>query len=165
MTSRHWIELLERIPPQHHHHLVVQLAGGGEVILQAIVHLEEHFLIVRGRSAGSTEAGRVFFIPWERIQYLGLFWDISEEELRQMLGLPAASLATSLAVIRPADASPTPTAPPSSMSAADASLAPAVEPATASDTDRLKKTQPLSRSLLLARLRAKLAQEQRSETP
>jgi hypothetical protein len=74
-----WISLVQTIPPQFHDGLTMLLANGSEFNIQAIVRMEEQFMVVRGRTMGSTDAGLVFFVPYEQITTLGYSKTLKEE--------------------------------------------------------------------------------------
>ena len=82
MQTRSWMKLLQRIPSEQHDILVLLTSIGVEINLQRIMRMEDEFLVVRGRLAGTTDTGRVFFIPYSQINYLGFNKDISEAQLQ-----------------------------------------------------------------------------------
>ena len=59
MQGASWIALFERIPAKLHDTLALTLVTGAEIIMQSLLRLESDFAIMRGRMAGSTDAGRV----------------------------------------------------------------------------------------------------------
>src|SRR5205085_2679930 len=81
MQGPGWVSVLRRIPPQHHDNLVVVTATGMEIMIRAIVRLEEEFVILRGRMAGSTDAGRVLVLPFDQINYLGFNKTMTEVDI------------------------------------------------------------------------------------
>ena len=86
MQNRAWIKLLQRIPPDRHDGLVLMATTGVEISIQTILRQEEDYLVLRGRMAGTTDSGRVFFIPYDQITYLGIVRELKEAEVNAMLG-------------------------------------------------------------------------------
>src|SRR5438045_9447296 len=90
MQGSGWIAVLKRIPRQQHDSLVVVTATGVEIVIRELVRLEEDFLILRGRMAGSTDAGRVIILPFDQINYVGFNKLVPEPELQAMFGQQGA---------------------------------------------------------------------------
>jgi hypothetical protein len=67
MQSSAWVELLRLVPEKQHQNLVVMTAIGNEIAIQDIVRLEAEYLVIRGRLGGTSELGRAFFAPYDRI--------------------------------------------------------------------------------------------------
>src|SRR5260370_16506087 len=86
MQSRAWIKLLQRIPPDRHDGLVLMTTTGNEISIQTIFRQEEDFLVLRGRMSGTTDDGRIFFIPYDQITYLGIVKAMRETEVHALLG-------------------------------------------------------------------------------
>jgi hypothetical protein len=146
MSGADWIALFKRIPVDYHDNLVVMMATGAEVVLQTIAYLEPDYMVARGRSAGSTDTGKIFVVPYAQIDYLSFNRKISEPELKALFGAePTAFVAAAPAAADgTAEAAPLP-APPEP---------PAPEPAGAAAASA--KAPQLSKTVLLARLRARL---------
>jgi hypothetical protein len=150
MKGTVWIGLFHRIPATYHDSLVVKLTSGAEVVLQTLLSLDEDYMVVRGRTAGSTDEGRVFLVPYDQMQYVGFNRYVSEPDLRSMFGSEAAATPPPVVaadpVAEPAPAVSTPEKPP--------------------ETEPPKKPAAISKTILLARLRARLAQDSKpSERP
>src|SRR5437868_6164920 len=160
MQNRAWIKLLQRIPPDRQDGLVLMTNTGVEISIQMIFRQEEDYLVLRGRMAGTTDSGRVFFIPYDQITYLGIVKELKEVEVHALLGgapalapsvqrilnTPSPVHAEAEAAPEPDAAPPEPVAAPVAPEAADASAAPA-KPA-----ERLAIPR---RSGIIARLRAR----------
>jgi hypothetical protein len=86
MHSSVWVTLLRHVPAEQHNQLVVVTTTGTEIALQTILRIENEFVIIRGRLAGSQEAGRVFFLPFERIEYLAFQLALKESEFNDLFG-------------------------------------------------------------------------------
>src|SRR5260370_13066150 len=102
MHSAAWTALLARIPPEQHDRLMLVTTIGQEITLYALLDLTEDYLAIRGRLAGSTDAGRVFFVPYDQINYLGFQKELKESTFRAMFRLPEPR--TSAARTQPVDA-------------------------------------------------------------
>jgi|SRR5579884_3648204 len=83
MRSTAWADLLRHIPANLHDNLCLVTAGGVEIAIQAILRVDHEFLAIRGRLSGSTDAGRVYFIPFARIDYVGFLREVKADEFRE----------------------------------------------------------------------------------
>jgi hypothetical protein len=88
MQSGAWITLLKRIPPAQHNILTLKTLCGTEINLQNILLLEPEYAVIRGRLAATTETGRVYFIPYDQINYVGFAKEIKEDQVRDLFGAP-----------------------------------------------------------------------------
>lgn len=86
MLSQPWIALLKKLPPEQHNQLVLVTTAGLEMSIQTILVMEGECLIFKGRLAGSQDAGRLFYVPYDRIDYLAFSRVVSEEEFRGWYG-------------------------------------------------------------------------------
>src|SRR4051794_41872435 len=96
MQGSVWAALLRQIPADRVNQLVLVTTGGTEIALQGILRIEPEFLAFKGRLAGSQEGGRVFFLPYGHIDYLGIQREVKESEFEEMfagLFAPAAPAA------------------------------------------------------------------------
>jgi hypothetical protein len=91
MHSRAWINLLRRIPPEKQDILSLVTSAGTEISIQNIFRTEDDYLVLRGRLAGTTDAGRVFFIPYDQINYLGFQQEVREVEVHALYGDPSTA--------------------------------------------------------------------------
>jgi hypothetical protein len=92
MQSSMWAALLRHIPGEQHNNLMLVTAGGTEIAIQGILRIDHQFVALKGRLAGSQDSGRVFFIPFSHIDYLGFQKPVKDVEFREMfddLSLPA----------------------------------------------------------------------------
>jgi hypothetical protein len=167
-----WLSLLSKIPRQKHDHLAIVTTTGSEIVLREIVRVENDFIIVRGRMAGSPDQGRVLVLPFDQITYLAFSKMMPEAEINAMFGQEGSA-------VQFKDG-----APPSAETEAGAELTPAApteeavaqgkDPATgakgpaapgAASGKGSAKPAPPSKSILLARLRARLANENGGSLP
>jgi hypothetical protein len=145
MQGSGWLSVLGRIPPPQHNCLVILTTSGMEIMLREIVRMENDFIILRGRMAGSTDDGRAIILPFDQINYLGFNKMMSEAELQAMFGQSDA---------QSPPAAPTPIEKPPAVAPPPAGTPP---PAAAPGGKATAKAAHPSKSLLLARLRARLS--------
>jgi hypothetical protein len=85
MENPSWIELLQRVPARYHNILVLMTATA-ELAIQDLIRMEPEYVVVRGRVSGTTDTGRIFFVPYDRIVYVGLSKPVKEEDVYGMYG-------------------------------------------------------------------------------
>jgi hypothetical protein len=96
MQSSVWVLLLRQVPPEQHNNLMLVTSGRTEIAVQCVLRIDHEFMAVRGRLAGSQDIGRVFFIPYDQIDYLGFQQPVKESEFHDMfdgLTVPAPAAA------------------------------------------------------------------------
>ncbi len=97
MTTSAWLQLLPNLPQSWKDSLVVKTISGTELSVQSIVRIDESFIVIRGRVAGTTEQGQVYFVPIDRIETICIQRPPKEEEmqktLNEMFGLRCVSIA------------------------------------------------------------------------
>jgi hypothetical protein len=142
MHSSVWTALLRHLPPEQHDRLMLVTAGGTEIALQAVLRVEAEFIAVKGRLAGSQEAGRVFFIPYSKIDYLGFQKPLRESEFQELFGGLRLPERGQPAAAEPAAAEPAP---------------PAAEPAPAAPAAPSSAARTPIKSAVLERFRARAA--------
>jgi hypothetical protein len=147
MPENIWVDLLRRIPAAFHDGLVLATVTGADLVMQGIIRLDENFLILRGRPAGTSDAGKLMVLPYHQINYLFFPGRLTEPQMQAMFGggeMSFAVLPTNL---------PTPSAPAEAAAAEPVNDIPA-QPAAEPAAPRLPQH---SKTMLLAKLRAKLA--------
>jgi hypothetical protein len=143
MQGSLWINLLRRIPAELHNSLALGLVTGEEVVVQQLIKMDNEFVIVRGRMAGSTAEGRVMVVPYTHLAMIALNKQIQEAEVQAIFGQAAATSKSNL---------PPPAPPP-----VEANATPL--PKALTPTPGQPKAAPPSKSMLLARLRERLAEK------
>jgi len=152
MKGSAWVGLIRRIPEAQQENLVAVTGTGAEIMVQKILVMDEEFIIFRGRPAGSTEAPRILFMPFDQLNHLAFNKPLQESEVKAMFGNEAAA---------PTEA-PTkaPAVPPiaAEQPAGETPSGPVSRPANspASAPAPLKGAPP-SKSILLERLRERLS--------
>ena len=147
MQKAVWKEILEKVPPEYHNTLLVVTSVGLEVSLQTILRKEEDYLVVRGRLAGTTDTGRVFFIPYDQINLVCVQKPMRLNEVRAMYGEPPEAIDE-----RGEDA------PPAEEPAAEEDVEktrPIMQPPPAEEPPRSSEPPRLNKAELLARIRSR----------
>lgn len=83
MLAVGWSTLLRHIPESQHNQLVFVTRGGTEFWLQGILRVEHEFVVIKGRMGGSQDQGRVFFLPYDSIDYFGYVGLVKETEFQE----------------------------------------------------------------------------------
>jgi hypothetical protein len=65
-----WRKFFEDLPTSEHELAIVALANGDEVSIQRIMKYMDAFMVVRGRLGGTEDAGHVFCLPYDRIEFV-----------------------------------------------------------------------------------------------
>lgn len=94
MQNHAWAALLRHIPPEQQSQYMLVTRGGTEIAVQSLLRLEDEFAVVKGRLAGSQDAGRVFFVPYENIDYFGTQQPVKDADFNEVfnsLVLPGAT--------------------------------------------------------------------------
>jgi hypothetical protein len=167
MQNSEWIGLLRRIPPAEVDRYILVTSIGIEIALMQILRMEDEYLVLRGRLAGTSDAGRAFFVPYDQINFVSSVTPVSEEVVRALFGevppveaqkpeiVPAPDPAAAAAEV-PQEVVPAPTPLPPSTSVAGPGMEPARPPARA----------PLpGKAALLERLRARARGEEAKPAP
>jgi hypothetical protein len=163
MQNPPWLAMLRQIPPAFHNALTLVTRIGQEIAIQNIFRMEDDFLVIRGRMAGTTDAGRVFVIPYAELHYLGFQKPLKEEEVDAMLGGnfgSAQATAAPAAAVKESSLDSPSANPKAEEPAAEKPVAepppakPAPEP---TPVPTAEKPKPPSSSVLLERVRARLA--------
>jgi hypothetical protein len=163
MQGSGWLSVLGKIPVQKHDCLAIVTTTGAEIVLREIVRVENDLLIVRGRMAGSTDGGRVIVLPFDQVAYLAFNKMLPEAEIHAMFS-QSGSVLEFKSPQTATQSGPEAGAQPGSTPESATSPAPdgprSVEPVTtpAGGKATAKPSHP-SKSILLARLRARLSGE------
>lgn len=165
MQGPSWIDLLSRIPAKLHDSLAVTLVTGAEILMQSILRLESDYAIIRGRMSGSTDAGKVLILPYDQLVNLFFTKRMLEAEVEAVFGKiqpsaaaqaaesPAAEVADAEQEAAAKEEAPTQGMVTPMRTAALNTAPPPPPPAPT------KGQAPPSKSILLARLRARLAEQ------
>jgi hypothetical protein len=106
MQADLWKALLRRIPAEHIDNVMLMTAQGTEINVQALWRMDEDFIVLRGRIAGSNDAGRIFIVPYDQLEHMGFQRPLTDGQLQEVFdGVPAAAAPAAPA---PAAAEPAP---------------------------------------------------------
>src|SRR4051794_34494751 len=86
MQNRDWIDLLRLIPEEQHNTLVLTTQTGIDLGIDTLLRTEPNYLVFRGRALGQTDDGRVFFLPYQQIDYLQINRQVKETEIQALYG-------------------------------------------------------------------------------
>ena|SRR5438552_10488920 len=163
MQGPAWINLFQQIPTSLHDTLLLMTTTGFEIVLQRLIRLDREYLVALGRLSGSTDQPKLLIIPYVQMTYLSFSKKMTDEEIDQVLIKPDAPAARASkgrgsASVReePFDVIDFPK--PAVKAALDAEAEAAAEEAAADDKNA-GKAQPPSKTMLLARLRQRLADD------
>lgn len=151
MQREAWRAIFDRVPREHHPGMMVVTSIGIEINVNSIQLLEDDYVVIRGRLGGTTDAGRVFFVPYDQINYVTFNREVQEAQVQEMLGLDSSG--EKLPAI-PAEPAP---APLEAVEAAKPEPAAQAPPAPA-------KQQP-SKMALLERIRSRMLPSGGESTP
>jgi hypothetical protein len=84
MQHSAWVTLLKHIPEEHHGRLMLVTTFGAEISFQALLRIDPECLAVRGRIAGTQDAGKIFFVPYDQIVYFGFQTALKETEFKEI---------------------------------------------------------------------------------
>jgi hypothetical protein len=121
-----WKTLLKRVPSDQIDNLMMMTAQGTEINVQTLLLMEEDYMVLRGRLAGTNEGGRIFVLPYAHLDHMGFQRALTDAQLEAVFGVapiaatppPEAPAAEPVAEQSPpspsppAPVAPSPTAPP-----------------------------------------------------
>jgi hypothetical protein len=84
MQNSAWVALLKHVPAEQQSRFMLVTASGIEISIQSFLLIEPECVAIKGRLAGSQEAGRVFFIPYANIDYFGFSQPVKDSEFTEM---------------------------------------------------------------------------------
>ena len=136
MESGEWKALINLVPEDYRNSLVVMTTAGTEINIQSVLRLEKEFMVLRGRLAGTTDNGRIFFLPFDHLDYLGFQRVLTEGEIMALLdgqpmpgaqaaeGVPAVASSSQPEAAEPPapEPAPPPTPPPAAAPAREGGL-------------------------------------------
>jgi hypothetical protein len=84
MQSSAWGSLLRHIPAEQQNRFMLVTDGGAEIAVQSFLLIEREFAAIKGRLSGTQDIGRVFFVPYAKIDYFGFQQEVKESEFNEM---------------------------------------------------------------------------------
>jgi hypothetical protein len=91
MQGKAWMELIAKIPAVQLDGLGLITSSGVEINIQTIFRMEEDYILLRGRLMGTTDAGRIFFVPYDQINCLVYQRLLKDHEVEAWFGAPMPS--------------------------------------------------------------------------
>jgi len=85
MIESTWANLLANMPGEWRDTLVVKTMTGTEISVQSIVRIDSNLLVIRGRVAGTTDQGQLYFVPLERLETVCIQRPPKEDEVQKSL--------------------------------------------------------------------------------
>jgi len=143
-ANQNWIAILRSVPVDMQDTLALGITTGSEIVVQRIVKLEPDFMVIRGRLAGTQDAGRIVVIPYNQLTFVAVQQDLKDAQVEAIFG-NAAQPAAAVQAPSPA-AAPAPEPVPE--------ITPATTPPPAVNPPR--KPDGMSKTILLAKLRDRL---------
>jgi cell division septation protein DedD len=143
MQNTAWVAMLKRIPPEYHSRLMMVTTSGNEINLQVIYRMEDDYIVLRGRLAGTTEAGSLLFIPYDQINYVGFREELKEAQVQAMFSdspAPAVAAPAQPEPPKPHPAEPTAVAPVAPPPAPSPTATPTTSPGKAALLERLRRS-------------------------
>ena len=86
MQGTRWLEIVRLIPTKLHSAVSFATVNGGEIMAQDILRLEGDFILLRGRMAGSQEAGKIIVLPYDQIVNLAMHKPLKDNEVIDIFG-------------------------------------------------------------------------------
>jgi hypothetical protein len=129
MQSSAWIALLRHVPPEQQSRFMLVTSSGTEIAIQSFLLVEQECVAVKGRLAGSQDAGRVFFIPYSNIDYFGFQQPVKDTEFTELFGGVTLTAETTPAEDKPEivqSAAPEPELPPDAPAESPSGQRPAI---------------------------------------
>ena len=173
MQASSWLALFKWMPQDQHDNLSLVTNVGTEVALQQIIRLERDFMVVRGRMTGTMDTGVVIVIPYDQISYMNFVKKMLVEEANELFkGFQAPAQAAPAVALAPAGngrSAPADDFRPVEFTAEKEKPERAAEvegePEGAGESPKKSKAKPVSKDMMLARLRARLSGDQGRGAP
>jgi hypothetical protein len=148
-SNEAWISMFRRIPGNLHEVLVLGLRTGTELVLQKLIKLEPDFMIIRGRVSGTQDSGRVILVPYGELSFVTLTRMLKDPEVEAIFGQGTPPAVADLPLSLSGEASQP--LPEETVEEHEEE-----EPAEVPDAKAAKKPEPVSKTVLLAKLRERL---------
>lgn len=84
MQNSSWVALLRHIPAEQHNQYTLTTSAGIEISVQALLRIEQELVVIKGRLSGSQDAGRIFFIPYDHIDYFGTTQPVKDVDFNEV---------------------------------------------------------------------------------
>lgn len=169
MIDAVWLQVLQRVPVDYYDSLAIITVTGAELVIQQIFKIERDFMVLRARTAGTGDLGRTIIVAYGQIDFMAFNRKMTEEDVLKIFGEPMPEIERPQAVMyQPVGfAQPQPPtmplpAPPSFVPQKPEPLPDeAASEAVAEEMPPAPKPGQVSKTILLARLRERLAEKTR----
>jgi hypothetical protein len=167
MIDAVWLHVLQQIPPDYRDAISIVTVTGAELVVQQIFKLERDFMVLRARTAGTMDTGRTIICAYAQIDFVGFNKKMSEEEVMTIFKEPVPEFAAPAmqyqAIPLGAPGIPAPLVKPIKPLAETPEPATGSIPATEPAAENPSSAKPgqISKTILLARLRERLAEKSR----
>lgn len=94
MQNAVWIDLIRRLPLELHSQLVLVTDARAEIAVEVIFRLEADFAVIRGRLAGTTDAGNLFLVPYGKLTAVMLARELKESDIDRLFPRDASEKET-----------------------------------------------------------------------
>ena len=159
MLEAGWLQIVSRIGVENLDNVSLITVTGNELVIQSVFRMEHDFMIVRARTSGTMDTGRCIVLPYAQIDFLAFNKPMSEDAVQKLFDGPfqAVSPAMMMAPASVPVSAPTPLP----YMPAPRSATPETPAATPVDdaTVGSDSSKHVSKSMLLARLRERLAEK------
>jgi hypothetical protein len=166
-----WLQVLQRVPTDYYDSLAIITVTGAELVIQQIFKIERDFMVLRARTAGTGDLGRTVILAYGQIDFMAFNRKMSEEDVLKIFGEPMPEIERPQPVMYQAatmaPTTPLPPAPPAFVPIKPKppaqNVAAAAETAEPPDEEAAPAQKPgqVSKTILLARLRERLAEKTR----
>ncbi len=165
-----WLNVLQRIPTDSHDSISIVTTTGAELVVLQMFRFERDFMVIRARTSGTMDTGRTIIVAYSQIDFLAFNKKMTEEEVGVMFAEPMPEFAPPpmamayqpapftqpIPLAATTSSRPLPAPSPAPQPAASVDLPPAAEAASGAS-----KPGQISKTILLARLRERLAEKSR----
>jgi hypothetical protein len=86
MHAAQWADILKRVRLEEQNALLLGLSNGSQISVQDLLRIDEEYVLLRGRIGGTTDAGRVFCLPYQQLTYCCLTRTLPEESIIRIFG-------------------------------------------------------------------------------
>jgi hypothetical protein len=161
MLEAGWLQIVQRIGQENLDNVSLVTVTGNELVVQSVYRIEHDFMIVRARTAGTMDAGRILVVPFSQVDFLAFNKPMSEEQVQKLFEGSFQACAPAMMMAAPAPVSvsaptPLPSPPPRPVVTESQVAAALDEAAPANDPN---KSGNVSKTILLARLRERLSEK------
>lgn len=104
MHNGAWETLLRHIPADLQNKFTIMTTSGTEITIQCLLRVEKELVVFKGRLSGSQDQGRLFFLSFQNIDYIGTLVAITDAQFAEVfdsLQFPEPPQSQSLPAVAP----------------------------------------------------------------